>query len=324
MLYKGQIFKCYKELCEEMQWKVYKSGSNSYKAQMKDLDTRCMWHKEERTFIIDEVYEKILVKKDNRRSKAIYIEDIKNILLYNLRNCDEYVSRNRIIHMLDVFENNYYNSGTLDYKEEQLYNLKVDEFMLLTFRMDVTREVQRIVDRALSSLKAQKIIHYDYGIVILNSEKECRFADKKENELIKKIEKIQLEEMHLKSKTSLKFKKLEYVFYKGVYEKLGKLGIEDVDRLFYGYKFISYDVNYAESLNSGDEEKSRMNLKKLLSERLIKFSQTTYKREVQKKYDVIAFGEPLFEDNIKTSVNYLQDFITLINYFIRMTPHRVC
>ena len=64
----GRVFKNYKELCEFMGWKS--TGGDYKKARLKELDTLCKWHNEGYKFVIDEVYQQQLLKKDKRRDEG--------------------------------------------------------------------------------------------------------------------------------------------------------------------------------------------------------------------------------------------------------------
>ena len=74
----GRVFKNYKELSKFMGWKS--TGGDYKKSRLKELDSLCIWHNEGYKFVIDEVYNQQLLKKDKRRDKAIYVNPIKGIL----------------------------------------------------------------------------------------------------------------------------------------------------------------------------------------------------------------------------------------------------
>lgn len=64
-LKEGQVFKNYKELCVFLGWEI--TNGNSKKKQMDTLSTMCEWHKEGNKIVVDEVYEKQLVKPNKKR-----------------------------------------------------------------------------------------------------------------------------------------------------------------------------------------------------------------------------------------------------------------
>ncbi|MGG7213567.1 hypothetical protein ACQPUY_08100 [Clostridium nigeriense] len=197
MLQSGMKFNNYKVLCEHMSWKIYKSGSNSYKAQMKKLDSLCKWHKEKRVFVIDEVYSKPLLIQDNRRKKSIYIDFIRKALLFSLHENtnngenNDFMSMTTIIKLIRVFEEEFYNICTREQYIKITGNLDVSNFLLRGFKVEAFGEVKRIVARALTSLKGQNVISYEQGIVIVTNDGVCRFANSEEAQLITDDEFIQ-------------------------------------------------------------------------------------------------------------------------------------
>lgn len=65
-LKEGQVFKNWKEVCSYFGWK--ESRGDYKKAKLKELDTMCKWYKSGNKIIIDEVYEKQLIKEDGRKN----------------------------------------------------------------------------------------------------------------------------------------------------------------------------------------------------------------------------------------------------------------
>lgn len=65
-LKKGMEIKNYRELCKILNIKV--KSSNSKKAQLKELERFCKYHKEGNRFIIDSIYKKVRDKEDNRKN----------------------------------------------------------------------------------------------------------------------------------------------------------------------------------------------------------------------------------------------------------------
>lgn len=109
VLIAGMVFNNYKDLCKFMGWKV--QTGTAKKSQLKELDTLCTWHKEGNKILIDEVYEKKLIKIDKRKEKAIYVDPIKTILFYSLKNFkgELYFSVNQFIKILEMFNQYYYD-----------------------------------------------------------------------------------------------------------------------------------------------------------------------------------------------------------------------
>lgn len=64
---------------------------NTRKRLEKELDCICKWHKEGRKIVVDEIYSKLKPKLDKRREKSVYVDSIKAILFYSLRECKEII-----------------------------------------------------------------------------------------------------------------------------------------------------------------------------------------------------------------------------------------
>ena len=75
-LWNGRVFKNYRDLCRQMNWKTYKSSSNGSLAQLKVLSTVCKWQKDvdengkklSNKIIIEEVYDEPLPIPDKRKT----------------------------------------------------------------------------------------------------------------------------------------------------------------------------------------------------------------------------------------------------------------
>lgn len=82
----GQVIKNYKELCLVLGIDPKKTGSNPYKAQFKELERYCKYHKEGHKIIIDEIYSKELEKVDKRSNNKggnniKYANDMEYLIL---------------------------------------------------------------------------------------------------------------------------------------------------------------------------------------------------------------------------------------------------
>ena len=63
----GMVFKSYRALCENMNWKP--TGGDTKVANMKKLDAICTYHKQGNSIVIDEVFDAPLLIEDNRKGK---------------------------------------------------------------------------------------------------------------------------------------------------------------------------------------------------------------------------------------------------------------
>lgn len=312
----GRVFKNYKELCSFMGWKTI--GGDYKKSRLKELETLCKYHNEGYKFIIDEVHQQQLSKKDKRREKAIYINPIKCILFYALKDFkgELYFSINQFTKLLEMFNNQYYElQGSTDYEEASL-EMGIDINTLKGFKIGSKREAQRIIDRALKSMKGQRIIDYVQGRVVVTNDNNYRLATPEERKTIQRIEEEELKKINCYNMASLKFKNLESKFYHRIRERFDNEGLEYINYTFYGYSITSHDKTISEQLQKLEKEANVIELKGLFKNRLLEFAEGNHKREVKKEFDSIGFGEPMLENNTMASSGYIPNFKKAIETFI--------
>ncbi len=312
----GMFFKNYRSLCDFMGWKI--QTGTAKKSQLKELDTLCAWHKLGNKIIIDDVYSKKLIKEDKRREKAIYVDPIKTILFYSLRNFkgELYFSVNQFIKILEIFNQYYYGlENEEDYAEASL-ETGIDVHTLKGFKVGSRREAQRIIERALRSMKSQRIIDYVEGRIIVTSDAEYRLATAEERRIIQRIEEYELKKLGCYNMASLKFKNLEKTFYYRLRESFNKSGLEYVDYTFYGYFIVSHNKAISEQIELIEKEANVKELKELFKGRLLEFAEGNNKRAIKKEYDKLTFGEPMLEINPIATNDYIPDFKKAIETFI--------
>ena len=91
-LHEGMVIKNYGELCKLLEIKVA-PGGNSKKAQFKELDTYCSYHKEGQKIVIDEIYSKrkkkldyrVLNKETRYPNFKVSVEDYDSIGVYKIQ-----------------------------------------------------------------------------------------------------------------------------------------------------------------------------------------------------------------------------------------------
>ena len=312
----GKIFKNYKELCRFMGWKP--TGGDYKKARLKELDTLCKWHNEGYKFVIDKVYQQQLQKQDKRRDKAIYVNPIKGILFYSLKNFkgELYFSVNKFIELLEIFNENYCDLQIdSDYKEVSL-ETGIDIYTLKGFKIGSKREAQRIIERALRSMKSQRILDYMQGRIVVTKDNNYRFATPEERRVIQRIEEEELKKLNCFNMASLKFKNLESKFYYRIRERFDNEGLEYINYTFYGYSITSHDKTITEQIKLLEKQANVIELKGLVKNRLLEFAEGNHKREVKKEYDSVGFGEPVLEFNPIASSSYIPNFKKAIDTFI--------
>ena len=81
-LWNGRVFKNYRDLCRQMNWKIRVNGNASYNAQFKALSSVCKWRKDvdengkkrSNQIIIEEVYDEPLPIADGRKDVGFKVE----------------------------------------------------------------------------------------------------------------------------------------------------------------------------------------------------------------------------------------------------------
>ncbi len=259
-----------------------------------------------------------MLKEDKRREKAIYVNPIKGILFYALKDFkgELYFSINQFTKLLEMFNNQYYElQGSTDYEEASL-EMGIDINTLKGFKIGSKREAQRIIDRALRSMKGQRIIDYVQGRVVVTNDNNYRLATPEERKIIQRIEEEELKKLNCYNMASLKFKNLESKFYHRIRETFDNEGLEYINYTFYGYSITSHDKTISEQLQKLEKEANVIELKGLVKNRLLEFAEGNHKREVKKEYDSIGFGEPMLENNTMASSGYIPNFKKAIETFI--------
>ncbi len=102
------ILKNWKELCELQGWKN-PNGKNNRKAQETSLNQVCSWYKQGQKVIIDEVFQEVLVRSDNRRD--LELMDLKQVIERQI--IRTLAKQYNTIHY-DVFGNELHRSNNLE------------------------------------------------------------------------------------------------------------------------------------------------------------------------------------------------------------------
>ncbi len=312
----GRVFKNYKELCKFMGWKP--TGGDYKKSRLKELDSLCKWHNEGYKFVIDEVYKQQLLKKDKRRDKAIYVNPIKGILFYSLKDFkgELYFSVNKFIELLEIFNKKYCDLQIdSDYQEVAL-ETGIDVYTLKGFKIGSKREAQRIIERALKSMKSQRILDYMQGRIIVTNDNNYRFAIPEERRVIQRIEEEELKKLNCFNMASLKYKNLENKFYYRIKQRFHEEGLDYINYTFYGYSIVSHDKTITEQIELLEKEANVVELKGLFKKRLEEFAIGNHSREVKKELDSVGFGEAILEFNPIASSSYIPNFQKAIDTFI--------
>lgn len=317
----GREYKNFKEACIKNGLISEDSETpkgNTKKKLEKELATLFEWEKRGQKLIVTKVHKKQLQKQDKRRDKAIYVNPIKIILVHSLKNCEGeiYISVNKFIKLLGIFNKKYYDLKVNSDYQEIAIETGIDIHTLKGFKMGSKREAQRIIERALKSMKSQRFLNYMKGRIIVTDDYHCRFATYEEMKVIKRIEEEELKKLNCLNMASLKYKNLENKFYNITKKRFEEEGLDYINYTFYGYSIILYDTTITEQIELLEKEANVVELKRLFKKRLEEFALRRYEREIKKEFDSVGFGEPILEFNPVALSSYILDFQKAIDTFI--------
>lgn len=256
----GMVIKNYPELCSILGQPTYKTGSNSYKAQLKEFERYFKWEKYGQKFVIVDIYDEPLPKQDGRKkgNNSIYVTYIEAILLKYL-SCKKdytcYLTKNQLFYLLGMI-NGYYKRITLP--ELEMLDIRITKWELDNFYFRCNQRLTEILFSALRSLENRSYISYTEQMVIVTDDNKYYVANDYEIKQILKAEKIILERMgkYSKSHVACCYKMAEFYSLLNAYlsEHYGW------SRTFKRYKIISNQ----EFLQQGIQE-NEFKLQRLLN-----------------------------------------------------------
>lgn len=329
-----KTYRNYKELCYAMDWNI--STGNSKKAQFKELECLCDYHKEGQKIIINEIYE---IPK-TRLAFGLYKEDIELLLLDLLaRHEGNFISLTikNILRALEMVNDNFVNSYNYTDSVNQFKKLNkeigVDVDIIGDIFYLVKNKNQRNLQSALKDLVNKSLILWEMRIkvcrhvivldydeygnlildedgqpVILESYEQYDYATNDEKEIILNTENQIMKEMKIKNKTYFNINKdMRKVFVQKVNRKLKTVGIQ-----FYYY---TYDITYnsdeiLKELNRSELAEVRNRLNKKVLEGMLKTIENNsnktkdkYKKSIGK---TLPFDAPEI-DSIRYKDKYKKD-----------------
>jgi hypothetical protein len=170
-LTKGLIVKNYKELCELLE--ITPSAGNTKKAQFKELDSFCTYHKEGNKYIIDTIFDVPKEKEDLRKynggdhNNIEYIQTIETLVLNLLAEQNKgiiFLSRYSILNKLKMINENYSFCKTRIPKLSQLMN--IDKENIYEFYDTTDGTLQRNLEKALNNLQNRCLVIWSKEITV--------------------------------------------------------------------------------------------------------------------------------------------------------------
>lgn len=185
----GQEIKNYKMLCEILEEKV--KGGDSKKAQLKEFERYCKYHKDKNKFIIDEIYKEPLPKKT---TDIEYIKIIELLILDKLAQSGNegkiYLSKNKLLLALKMISKNY-TFCKYGYRVNKLSQyIDINQNTIEEFYESADGTLKGNINKALNNLKNRSLIFWNIKTTIgfLNTENINEFE--KEIKIDKNYEEV--------------------------------------------------------------------------------------------------------------------------------------
>lgn len=197
-LKEGMILKNYKELCGVLDVEPKKTGSNSYKSQIREFETRFEFHKQGHKIIIDKIYEEA---KANMYSKANgnnsqYIDDMEYLMLNLLSKFK--IKKDEKIGFSKNFLYSYCGLINDNYKIVRGNALKFSEMIDMPIQtinecFDYTNNrMLKALQRTLNRMKKESLITWGngYNMVMIdeNNKQYLKVASIEDEKIIMSIE----------------------------------------------------------------------------------------------------------------------------------------
>ena len=201
-----KMYKNFRELCEELNWKV--GTGKQKKLQLEELSRLCNWHKEGNKIVIDEIFEVAKEKVDGRANNKNTGHSTKST-----REDDGRKNKNSIYKELDDIILNYLychtSDDTVNVTKNQLvrkceFDISIqdnNEYSKETINdvLDVYKSIlTHAVDSSLKRLEKKGFINYKYTFMV-HYEGIWRLATDEEEMKIKEVEEQVKAEMKIKN-----------------------------------------------------------------------------------------------------------------------------
>lgn len=283
--------KGYKELCGLVNEKPLKSGSNSYKAQLKRWARYFKMEKGRgRSLVILDIYDEPLPVEDGRKNgnRNIYLKYIETILLkyiYYRKGQVCYTTRNQLWLLLGMINNNYRKIPAKILRTEIEY-CDVTEWELNKFYMRCNTRLNTILFSALNNLKNRSLIAYDIQIMIVVPDCDKKgfskhyVADDNEIRKILAVERNILNQMGFESRNHAACCMKLSEFYDRVNQKLYEL--YGWERKYERLKIIFNEKDIREAITKNEYDLQRMYLNEIIIEAINKNAQTVVDNRMKK------------------------------------------
>lgn len=283
--------KGYRELCALVNEKPLKSGSNSYKAQLKRWARYFKMEKGRgRSLVILDIYDEPLPVDDGRKNgnRNIYLKYIETILLkyiYYRQGQVCYTTRNQLWLLLGMINNNYKKIPLKILKAEIEY-CDVTEWELNKFYMRCNTRLNTILFSALNNLQNRSLIAFETQIMIVVPDPEKKglskhyVADENEIRKILAVERNILNVMGYESRNHAACCMKLSEFYEKVNQRLFEL--YGWERKYERLKIIFNESDIKDAITKNEYELQKMYLNEIIIDAIDKNAQTVVDNRMKK------------------------------------------
>ena len=238
----GMEIKNYRDLCAKVNEPVLEG--NSKKAQIEKFERyfELIKVKGSQKYIIGEIYDEPLAKKDGRSkgNRGIYIKYIEVILLNYLSNKEGYsctFKKHQLWELLGMVNQRY---GKVKPKDLECIDYAITPFEIMHFYQRCNSRLNTILFDSLNNLKRRKVVDYQEQTIIVDAKGRYHQATDEEISKIMSVEKSVLNSMGFSSvvQVFLRFRGDEY------YKQVNRLLLE---RYGWRYTFHQYKLIYNHS-----------------------------------------------------------------------------
>ena len=330
-----KTYKNYKELCEAIGWKI--STGNGKKAQLKELEKVCRYHKEGNKIIVDEIFLQPKIITDNRQES--YISLIENLIL-NLCYNESYqpsfdgsvkISMGRIARGVGLFNTNFSACKRMLGKTSKYLGTNIDTTK--EYFDTVERSASGKIETALKNLDKKATISWNKVIMIAEVEEFSQFSHREKESGEVEVYKSTMENHRKATDEEIDFirdsRKEAYIQYGVKDAKQAKFSSKakeindniktrllkrNISYYYYAYeirfnpKFVEYDLKQF-CLDEDEKYAMTKTLKEAFS---IKIYENADKKNIK------CIGRPSNSDRkaYRKGDKYLEDYQTLNNNMI--------
>ena len=280
----GQVYKNYIELCSVLGQPI--CGGKQKTLQLETLKRYFDCETVGRRFLITEIYNTPLEKKDGRRNgnNSIYVKHVECILLYYLSKqtggiCT--LTTKRINNILGIAPLKYYETTDSELQKicGDITEFNVN-FYINNFRQRSNQKFREILFSSLNNLKNRFLISYYEEVIIVDKDENRFKANDNQIRCIDAVKRDVLDLMNLISITQVfqKFKQKE--FYTEVNNRLMEL--YDWQYSYKQYKIIYTNSNIIKAIPIAEAELERFALNEKVIEAINTNAKNSYDRQEEK------------------------------------------